>query len=64
MTQNKELEEMINNTIKINEETGVNLLPYKCKQVFECPKCGDQLDTLCEVLQHKKKCIVGDKEIK
>jgi hypothetical protein len=29
----KDREEMINNTIAIQKETGVNLLPYKCKRI-------------------------------
>jgi predicted metalloenzyme YecM len=33
MTTNKEKEEMINATIAIQKETGVNLFPYKCKKV-------------------------------
>jgi hypothetical protein len=29
----KEIEEMVNNTIALNRELGVNLLPFKCKRV-------------------------------
>lgn len=31
--QKQNLEEMINNTIKIKQETGIDLLPYTCRKI-------------------------------
>jgi len=33
MKANKDMEEMINNTIKIKQATGVNLFPYRCERI-------------------------------